>query len=131
MRQSTLSSAVKRLAVSVCFAALVSLAAITLLADFLDDDMLRTQVRYNAEQWGVVLTNVWTRVDSERHLVIFGGTLGSTQELYRLFLSLTNFPPALTRVQQTIETPQPSPYPQWFAIGYDPYKKEEGQGTRK
>ena len=90
-----------------------------------DADSLRTKIRYQADVVGVNLSNVWTRVDYNRFLVILGGTLGSTQELHTLFQSFIGLDPGLKRVNQTIKTPKKNPYPQWFDVGFNPYKKEE------
>jgi len=107
-----------------------------------DDNTLRTKIRYQAEAEGAVLTNVWSRVQSDRKMVIFGGTLGSTQELRTLFSSVTNFVNFVRQVQQIITTPYGNPYPQFFTVGFDPYviasqsnvvnnvvKKEESEVT--
>ena len=96
-----------------------------IFASLSDDNTLRTQIRYNAETKGVSLTGVWTRVQSDRMMVIFGGTLSSTQELHTLFCSITNFNNFVRQVQQTLTTPQGNPYPQFFSVGYDPYKKKK------
>ncbi len=90
-----------------------------------EGDSLRTKIRYQADVVGVNLSNVWTRVDYNRFIVILGGTLGSTQELHTLFQSFIGLDPGLKRVDQTIKTPKKNPYPQWFEVGFDPYKKEE------
>lgn|GEM_PF-2161444 len=96
-----------------------------------DKDTLRTKIRYQAEVVGVNLSNVWTRVDYNRFLVILGGTLGSTQELHTLFQSFVGLDPSLKRVEQTIITPQKNPYPRWFNVGYDPYKEAEKEKKKK
>ena len=85
-----------------------------------DNESLRTQIRYNADNLGVVLTDVWTRVESDRQMVIMGGTLTSTQQLYTLFYSITNFNNFIFQVQQTITTPEGNPYPQFFSVGFNP-----------
>jgi len=92
---------------------------------------LRTKIRYKAEVVGVNLSNVWTRVDYSRFIIILGGTLGSTQELHTLFQSFIGLDPGLKRVDQTIKTPEKNPYPQWFDVGFDPYKKEEDDKANK
>ncbi len=90
-----------------------------------DNETLRTQIRYNADEAGVILTDVWSRVQSDRKMVILGGSLSSTQQLHTLFCSLTNFVNFITQVQQDITTPDGNPYPQFFSIGFDPYKEEK------
>jgi len=90
-----------------------------------DNETLRTQIRYNADEAGVILTDVWTHVQSDRKMVIFGGTLSSTQQLQTLFFSITNFNNFITQIQQTITTPDGNPYPQFFTAGFDPYPKNE------
>ena len=90
-----------------------------------DNETLRTQIRYNADNLGIVLTNVWTRVESDRQMVIFGGTLSSTQQLNTLFSSMTNFNNFIFQVQQTITTPEGNPYPQFFSVGFNPYATKE------
>jgi hypothetical protein len=96
-----------------------------------DNETLRTQIRYNADEAGVVLTDVWSRVQSDRKMVILGGSLSSTQQLHTLFCSLTNFVNFITQVQQEITTPDGNPYPQFFSIGFDPYKKEKDKDEKK
>ncbi len=100
-----------------------------------DNESLRTQIRYNADTLGVVLTDVWTRVESDRQMVIMGGTLTSTQQLYTLFYSITNFNNFIFQVQQTITTPEGNPYPQFFSVGFNPSatkkKKDNGKGKSK
>ena len=96
-----------------------------------DADSLRTKIRYQADVVGVNLSNVWTRVDYNRFLVILGGTLGSTQELHTLFQSFIGLDPGLKRVDQTIKTPKKNPYPQWFDVGFDPYKKDDDDKKEK
>jgi len=96
-----------------------------------DNETLRTQIRYNADEAGVILTDVWTRVQTDRKMVIMGGSLSSTQQLNALFYSLTNFVNFITQVQQDITTPDDNPYPQFFPIGFDPYKKEEENENEK
>ena len=88
-------------------------------------DSLRTKIRNQADVVGVNLSNVWTRIDYNRFLVILGGTLGSTQELHTLFQSFIELDPGLKKVDQTIKTPEKNPYPQWFEVGFDPYKKDD------
>lgn len=83
-------------------------------------DTLRTWLRDNARSAGVVLTNVWTRVDADRKLAIMGGTLTSTQQLYTLCMTLTNLQPFVTSVEQSITTPEGNPFPDTFAVGYVP-----------
>jgi len=94
-------------------------------------DSLRTKIRYQADVVGVNLSNVWTRVDYTRFLVILGGTLGSTQELHTLFQSFIGLDPGLKKVDQTIKTPEKNPYPQWFEVGFDPYKKDDDKEEKK
>jgi len=95
-----------------------------------DNETLRTQIRYNADEAGVILTDVWTHVQSDRKMVLFGGSLSSTQQLHTLFCSLTNFVNFITQVQQDLTTPDGNPYPQFFSVGFDPYKeKTETEGN--
>jgi len=96
-----------------------------------DNGTLRTQIRYNADEAGVILTNIWTHVQSDRNMVILGGSLSSTQQLHTLFCSLTNFVNFITQVQQDITTPDGNPYPQFFSIGFDPYEKEKDKDEKK
>ena len=91
---------------------------------------LRTKIRYQAEAVGVNLSSVWTRVDYNRFLVIVGGTLGSTQELHSFFQSFIGLDPGLKKVDQSIKTPKKNPYPQWFKIGFNPYKKEKKENKK-
>lgn len=86
---------------------------------------LRTRIRNTAYDAGVSLTNVWTRVDPSRRLLMMGGTLGSTQELQRLCMSLTNHIPFITDVDMSIETPEGNPFPPTFSVGYDPWAEDE------
>jgi len=86
-----------------------------------DNDRTRTRVRYALETAGFSLTNVWTRIDSYRRLIMLGGTLSSTQEQFALLMFLTNFPIELSYVQQYLQTPQPSKFPTDFTIGFNPY----------
>ena len=95
--------------------------ALSLLASTGDDDKFRTQIRFQAESAGVALSNVWTRVQSDRMMVIFGGALDSTQDLHTLFCSITNFNNFIRQVQQSIQTPDGNPYPEFFSVGFDPY----------
>ena len=115
---------------------LVLFSTITFLAfgnvgNVADNETLRTQIRYNADEAGVVLTDVWTHVQSDRKMVIMGGSLNSTQQLQTLFHSLTNFVNFITQVQQEITTPDGNPYPQFFSIGFDPYEKEKNKDEKK
>ncbi len=86
-----------------------------------DNDRTRTRVRYALESAGFSLTNVWTRIDSNRRLIMLGGTLSSTQEQFAMFMYLTNFPIELSYIQQYISTPEPSKFPSDFTIGFNPY----------
>lgn len=86
-----------------------------------DNDRTRTRVRYALETAGFSLTNVWTRIDSNRRLIMLGGTLSSTQQQFALLMYLTNFPIELSYVQQYFQTPQPSKFPTDFTIGFNPY----------
>jgi hypothetical protein len=86
-----------------------------------DNDRTRTRVRYALETAGFSLTSVWTRIDSNRRLIMLGGTLGSTQEQFALLLYLTNFPIELSYVQQFLHTPEPSKFPVDFSLGFNPY----------
>ena len=90
-----------------------------------DNETLRTQIRYNASEAGVALSNIWTNVQSDRQMVIFGGTLSSTQQLYTLFNSVTEFSNFIFQVQQSITTPEGNPYPQFFSVGFSPYKTKK------
>jgi len=94
-------------------------------------DALRTKIRYKADLIGVNLSNVWTRVDYDRFMVILGGTLGSTQELQILFQSFIGLDPGLKKVEQTIKTPEENPYPKWFNVGFNPYKKNDDDDDKK
>jgi len=96
-----------------------------------DAESLRTKIRVQADLVGVNLSNVWTRVDYTRFIVILGGTLGSTQELHTLFQSFIGLDPGLKKVDQTIKTPEKNPYPQWFDVGFDPYKKDDDEKKNK
>jgi len=86
-----------------------------------DNDRTRTRVRYALETAGFSLTNVWTRIDSNRRLIMLGGTLSSTQQQFALLMYLTNFPIELSYVQQYLQTPQPSKFPTDFTLGFNPY----------
>ena len=106
---------IKILTVFVCALPLI------IIASSGDDDKLRTQVRYQAESAGVIMSDVWTRVQSDRMMVIFGGTLGSTQELRAMFNVVTNYINFVRQVQQSVTTPEGNPYPTFFPVGFDPY----------
>ena len=106
---------------------LIFIQSIIVLGTITDDNTYRTKIRYNASLIGIELSNVWTRVDSDRRLVMFGGTLRSTQQLQRLFNSVTNLMPFIENIQQDIKTPEPSPYPQSFSVGFDPYRQEKSE----
>jgi len=111
----------------------VSLFVFGNVGNVADNESLRTQIRYNADTLGVVLTDVWSHVQSDRQMVIFGGTLTSTQQLDTLFFSITNFNNFIFQVQQTITTPEGNPYPQFFSVGFNPYasKKEKDNVSGK
>jgi len=86
-----------------------------------DNDRTRTRVRYALEAAGFSLTNVWTRIDSNRRLIMLGGTLSSITQQFALLMFLTNFPIELSYIQQSLHTPEPSKFPADFAIGFNPY----------
>ena len=123
----------KNLSKKITVTGLVLLFAVSFLVfgnvgNVADNETIRTQIRYNADTLGIVLTDVWTHVQSDRQMVIFGGTLTSTQQLITLFSSITNFNNFIFQIQQTITTPEGNPYPQFFSVGFNPYatkKKKE------
>jgi hypothetical protein len=91
---------------------------------------LRTKVRWNATSAGIDLSNCWTRIDITRKQLTTGGTVCSTNAQHIFFQKLTNCLPFLIKVDQEMVTPEPSLYPKYFTIGYNPYKREE-TGTYK
>ena len=91
-------------------------------------EKLRTKVRRNATAAGINLSNCWTRVDIVRKQLTTGGTVCSTNAQHIFFQKLTNCLPFLIKVDQQLVTPEPSLYPRYFAVGYNPYKQEE-EGT--
>jgi len=93
---------------------------ITLVSYAVSEDTLRTWLRDNARNAGVIMTNVWSRIDADRKLAIIGGTLNSTQELYTLCMTLTNLQPFVTGVEQDITTPEGNPFPDAFSVGFVP-----------
>ncbi|RLD08195.1 MAG: hypothetical protein DRI44_10105 [Chlamydiae bacterium] len=115
----------KRFAFGLAVLSTITILAFANVGNVADNESLRTQIRYNADNAGVVITGTWTHVQSDRKMVVFGGTLSSTQQLHTLFCTLTNFNNFITQVQQDITTPDGNPYPQFFSIGFDPYKKEK------
>jgi hypothetical protein len=78
-------------------------------------------VRYALETAGFHLSNVWTRIDSHRRMIILGGAINSTQEQFDLLMFLTNFPTELSYVQQYLTTPERSVFPTNFDLGFNPY----------
>lgn len=86
-----------------------------------DNERTRTRVRYALERAGFPLSNVWTRIDTDRRMIILGGALASTQEQFDLLLFLTNFPIELSYVQQYLTTPERSLFPTNFDLGFNPY----------
>lgn len=84
------------------------------------DFRLRSQIRYAAEQAGVNVSNVWNFADSARRLATFGGTLDSTQALFRLFRSVRVFSNRIDTISQSITTREGNPFPPQFAVGYEP-----------
>ena len=73
----------KNLSKKITVTGLVLLFAVSFLVfgnvgNVADNETIRTQIRYNADTLGIVLTDVWTHVQSDRQMVIFGGTLTST-----------------------------------------------------
>jgi len=84
------------------------------------DFQLRGQIRYQVELDGVNMSNAWNFADSARRLATFGGTLDSTQALFRLFQSVRRFTNQIDTIAQSITTPQGNPFPPQFAVGYDP-----------
>ena len=115
---------IKNIVIGFALLSTVSLFVIGNVGNVADNETLRTQIRYNADSLGVVLTNVWTHVQSDRQMVIFGGTLTSTQQLNTLFFSITNFNNFIFQVQQTITTPEGNPYPQYFSVGFSPQSEK-------
>jgi len=111
------------------------LCALSFLATLSGDarwtqEKLRTKVRWNATASGIDLSNCWTRIDIVRKQLTTGGTVCSTNAQHIFFQKLTNCLPFLIKVDQQIVAPEPSLYPRYFAIGYNPYKREE-KGTYK
>lgn len=95
------------------------------------DFQLRTQMRFAAEQAGVNLSNVWNAADTARRLARFGGTLDSTQSLYRLFRTVATFSNVIDMVVQDIATPQGNPFPREFPVGYQPTSTNALGGTAR
>jgi len=87
-----------------------------------DDERVRTRIRYDLESAGFPLSNVWTRVDTTRRIVMLGGACGSTHAVYNLLMYLTNYTPYFSRVQQFFETREPLLFPVEFEVGFDPYR---------
>ena len=115
------NSSKKNIVIGFVLLSAVSLFVFGNVGNVADNETLRTQIRYNADTLGVVLTDVWTHVQSDRQMVIFGGTLTSTQQLDTLFFSITNFNNFIFQIQQTITTPEGNLYPQYFSVGFNPY----------
>lgn len=84
------------------------------------DFQLRGQIRYQAELAGVTMSNVWNRADSARRLATFGGTLDSTQALFRLFRSVQACTNQIDTIAQSVTTREGNPFPPQFAVGYEP-----------
>ena len=122
---------IKNIVIGFALLSAVSLFVVGNVGNVADNETLRTQIRYNADSLGVVLTNVWTNVQSDRQMVIFGGTLTSTQQLDTLFFSITNFNNFIFQVQQTITTPEGNSYPQFFPVGFNPYSDKSKEKTTK
>jgi len=89
------------------------------------ENQLRAKAWRDALNAGVELTNVWMRVDINRKLLTTGGSMSSTQDQHRYFISVTNSYPFLMYINQSITTPEKSIYPAEFAVGYNPYENEK------
>lgn len=87
-----------------------------------DDERTRTRIRYDLDRAGFALSDVWTRVDTTRRMLMLGGTCGSTHEVYNLLMYLTNYTFYFNRVQQFFTTPEPLLFPAEFDLGFDPYR---------
>ncbi|MCX7848437.1 MAG: hypothetical protein N2595_10475 [bacterium] len=94
------------------------------------DFQLRSQIRYAAAEAGVNLSNIWNFADTARRLATFGGTLESTQALYRLFESVRAFSNRIDTIEQDIRTGEGNPFPRVFPLGYKPGTTNVGVRSR-
>ena len=115
---------------TIAIALFCAAAAVTLLATSMNNDDLRTKIRYDAATAGVHMSNVWTRIDVDRQLVMMGGALGSTQELFKLFAVVIAYRADIATINQSITTPQGCPFPPEFPVGFDPFAKKTSAAAR-